>query len=136
MTDFVTCYRFSTDGFKPQFQSHLFNHANEFYTEEFIQQQFPDHLKKFVLENMQKPYCSEFDFNGVFAFTYKPSFDDYKFYLNHLKDKPSFEKDLHIIKLPSNIICYNDDGFSFRLENRKSISELIGRPVYIPAKYL
>ncbi len=134
MTDFVTCYRFSKQGFKPQFQSHLLEHAKEFYTEEFIEKNFPVHLRKFVFENMKKAYCSEFDFNGVFVFTYKPSKTDYKFYLNHLKDKPSFKEDLHIIQLPSNTICYNDDGFCFRQENRKPLSELIGRPVYIPAK--
>lgn len=121
MTDFVTCYRFSKDGFKPQFQSHLLNKSGEFFTEEFIN---------------QKPYCAEFDFNGIFVFTYKPSIADYKFYLNHLKYKPSFEDDLHIIQLPLDIICYNDDGFCFRQENRKFISELIGRPVYIPSRYL
>ena len=134
MTEFVTCYRFSKDGFKSQFQSHLLNKSGEFLTEEFINNEFPIHLRKHILDNNQKPYCAEFDFNGIFVFTYKPSKNDYKFYLNHLKDKPCFKNDLHTIQLPSNTICYDDDGFCFRQENKKMLSELIGRPVYIPSK--
>tara|TARA_B100002019_G_scaffold235723_1_gene210140 strand:- start:600 stop:1016 length:417 start_codon:yes stop_codon:yes gene_type:complete len=124
----ITCYRFSKNGFKSQFQEHLAEAISYFKD---IKKTIKDlnlnkHQQDLVdLAIADKNIDPDFKIHGVFVFLKKPCKQDFDHYLNHLKkeDRPSFTSDLNIQYFDDDTVCYIDDGFCFCKENKTTLKE-------------
>ena len=124
----ITCYRFSKNGFKSQFQEHLADAISYFKD---IKKTIKDlnlnkHQQELVdLAIADKNIDPDFKIHGVFVFLKKPSKQDFDHYLNHLSvdRQPSFNNDLHKKSFPKKTVCYIDDGFCFCTENKTTLEE-------------
>lgn len=132
----ITLFRFSETAFKPCYQIHLINKVQFSFSEKEFNS-FNDYQKKLILSSLEKDNVDpNFDFNGVFAFLKKPNLKDYNYYLNHLKNKPDFYKNLHSLDLEEEKICYIDDGFPYRKTNKTTIKDAFKNgynTIYIPS---
>lgn len=131
----VTISRFSTNGFEPHYQSHLKNKSMT-NLEELLSGCLTEHMKKLIKDSFIKP-DSLFEFDGVFAFIGKPTDENKRFYLNHLKttDNLSYFE----AEISGDAICYIDDGIVYSSKNRITISEAFNKTyntIFIPKSQL
>lgn len=133
----IKIFRFSNNGFQPQFQSNLKEHANT--SLEKLLNLVPDnnsYLKSLVLKGFTEP-DKDFEYEGIFVFLTKPTNEDKRYFLNHLNNIENIKLNEAFIK--EDAICYIDDGTVYNKENKISIKEALNKninAIYIPKSQL
>ncbi len=133
----IKIFRFSNDGFKPQFQSNLKEHSE--HTLENLLSLIPEnneYLKNLVVRGFTTP-DENFEYEGIFVFLIKPSIEDKRYFLNHLDNIENIKLNEAFIK--EDAICYIDDGTVYNKENKILIKEALDKKIntiYIPKSQL
>lgn len=129
-------YRYSRDGFKEQHQDHLLKDS-KITLDDMLNQCPNDYMKDLIKSSYVSPDPT-FEYDGIFIFLNNPTIEDKEFYLNHLNTDLN-EIPLHSAQIEKSAICYLDDGFVFRKENKMTIEDAVNKchnVVYLPASQI